>query len=177
MRQDTAIKERLSSHVAKYESPNSRSHWIIYALGTFISFFVFLEFLGAIFFLSRFSPSAFIYYLTPAYILFGRTLPTFLLSALLILFFYIALSSSVYGYGGKKTVISSGIYLIKEKGLIFQQENSKLLLPFYIITLASLGYHIIITPLDLSHVLTYIIFLLFAVSFIEYYQVALKDFF
>ncbi len=174
IKQNKDKKKDENSYVKSDESPHSSTHWIIYTIGTFISFFVFLEFLGALFFLSRFSPSSFVYHLTPAYLIFGRTMPTFLVSVLLIFSFYLVLSKIVYKNGGIRYIVSSNFYLIREKGLIFKQERSNLLFPFYIVPTFSLGYHIIISSLDLSHLLTYIIFLLFAVSLIEFYQVALK---
>lgn len=149
-------KESKPDETAK--APHSKKHWVVYILGTFISFWVFLEFILAQIFFSQLSPSDFIYYLTPSYLLWGRTITTFFFSALFVFIFYVTLSQKVYP--------------IQEKGLTFKSEDSYLLLPFYIIILFSLGYHIIVSPIKLSNLLTYIIFFLTAESFVEYQRVA-----
>lgn len=166
---EVSIKKDASKE-STTKSSHTRSHWIVYVSSIFISFFVLIEFLGSLFFFSRLSPSSFVYHLTPAYLFFGRTIPAFLLSAILIFLFYVVLSRKVYITGVNK-ILSSNDGKKKNRGLIFKRANAGLLIPFYIIPLASLGYHIIVTPIDISNAFTYIIFLLFGISFVEYNQI------
>jgi len=137
---------------------DSRKHWIIYSLGTFISFLVLLEFIISQIFFSQLSPSVFTYHLTPFYLIWGRTSPTVFFSTGLVVLFYLTLSQKVYVLGKNR--------------LTYKSSNAYFLLPFYIIMAASLGYHIIVAPLELSNLLTYVIFLLIAESFYEFSQVA-----
>ncbi len=133
-------------------------HWVVYATITFLSFFVFAEFALSLSFLSILSPSTLMFYFTPAGFFFGEALVSLFASVLLFLGLFIILRRKVY---------------VKNEGnLRFNQSESHFLLPFYLISLVSLGFYISFIPLELSNILTYIVFLILFESFIEHIQVS-----
>jgi len=133
-------------------------HWVVYSTITFLSFFVFAEFAFSLSFLSILSPSTFMFYFTPAGLFLGETFASFFASALLFLTLFIILRRKVY--------------VKEENGLSFKSSNSHLMLPFYIIPLTSLALYISLIPLELSNLLTYVVFLILFESFIEHVQVS-----
>lgn len=133
-------------------------HWVVYSTITFLSFFVFAEFAFSLSFLSILSPSTLMFYFTPAGLFLGETFASFFASVLLFLTLFIILRKKVY--------------VKEENGLSFKRSNSRLMLPFYIIPLTSLALYISLIPLELSNLLTYVIFLILFESFIEHVQVS-----
>ncbi len=133
-------------------------HWVVYATITFLSIFVFAEFALSVSFISILAPSTFMFYFTPVGFFVGEALVSFFASVLLFL--------------GLFTVLRLKVYVKTDESLRFNRSDSYLLLPFYLIPLASLGIYISLIPLELSNILTYLIFLILFESFIEHVQVS-----
>jgi len=133
-------------------------HWFVYSSCLFLSLFVLLEFMLSLVFISTIAPSNFMFYFTPAGLLMGESTGAFFFTALLFLGFLIVLKAKVY--------------VKNESSMKFNRENSHLLLPFYLIALSSLAVYIILVPLELSNLLSYVIFILLAESFAEHYHVS-----
>jgi len=131
---------------------------MVYFTCTFISIFVFMEFFFTLMFYTSVAPTDFMYYLTPAAFFLGESLESFFLTFILFL--------------GMFVVLRTRVYVIGEKGLMFNSKNSLALSPFYLVALISLGIHIATIPLELSNILIYVIFALLFESFIEHLQVS-----
>lgn len=140
------------------KAANYWKHWVIYSTVTFLSIFVFIEFAISVSLLSVLSPSTFMFYFTPLGFFLGEALVSLFASALLFVGLFIVLRLKVY--------------VKKDNSLKFNRSKSYLMLPFYLITLASLGVYISLIPLELSNILTYAVFLILFESFIEHIQVS-----
>ncbi len=137
---------------------NRWRHIMIYFTCTFVSVFVFLEFFFTLFFFTTIAPTDLLYYFTPAPFFLGESLESFLLTFVLFLVMFVVLRTKVY--------------VKSNRGLKFNSRNSVALLPFYLITLPSLGFYIATIPLELSNILIYVIFILLFESFVEHIQVS-----
>ena len=140
------------------QAKNHWKHWVIYSTATFLSIFVFAEFALSVSFLSILAPSTFMFYFTPVGFFVGEALVSFFASVLVFL--------------GLFVVLRQKVYVKTDRSLKFNQSESYLLLPFYLIPLASLGIYISLIPLELSNLLTYAVFLILFESFIEHVQVS-----
>ncbi len=133
-------------------------HWLVYFTVTFLSLYVFGEFALSISFFSILSPSTFMFYFTPAGFILGEALVSFFISVL----FFI----------GLLFVLREKVYVKNENSMKFNRSSSYLLLPFYLVSLGSLGIYISMIPLELSNIVTYVVFLILFDSFVEHVQVS-----
>jgi len=140
------------------QAKNHWKHWVVYSTATFLSIFVFAEFALSVSFLSILAPSTFMFYFTPVGFFLGEALVSFFASVLVFL--------------GLFTILRLKVYVKTDRSLRFNQSDSYLLLPFYLIPLASLGIYISLIPLELSNILTYAVFLILFESFVEHVQVS-----
>jgi len=140
------------------QAKNHWKHWVVYSTATFLSIFVFAEFALSVSFISILAPSTFMFFLTPVGFFLGEALVSFFASVLVFL--------------GLFTVLRLKVYVKTEESLRFNRSDSYLLLPFYLVPLVSLGVYISLIPLELSNILTYLVFLILFESFIEHVQVS-----
>lgn len=135
--------------------------WIVYGTLLFIIFLGLVE-LGVSFaFFSMFSPTTSALFLTPVGF-FAPVTVAGIVSMVYLLLLYYVLSGHVFKYDGKTVT--------------YNKEKAIYLLPFYLISGVSLSVHLAYTPIRISHVFSFVFFVVFAESCYEYLQVVdLRD--
>ncbi len=144
--------ENISSVVSNWK------HWLVYTTLTFLSIFVFAEFALSASLYSLVAPSSFMFYFTPVGLFFGESMVSLFATVLLFL--------------GLFFILRFRVYVKKENSLKFNRSDAYKLLPFYLTVIISLAIYISMIPLELSNIVTYVVFILLFESFVEHSQIS-----
>jgi len=133
-------------------------HWLVYSTCTFLTIFVIVEFVLSVSLFAMIAPSTFMFYFTPVGLVLGETIVSLFASVLLFVCLFIVLRFKVY--------------VKNENSLKFNRSKAYLLLPLYLTAIISLAIYISYIPLELSNLVTYVVFIILFESFIEHTQVS-----
>ncbi len=140
-----------------WDSLMEAKHWIVYGSLLFIIILGLIDIITAFAFISVLSPTVSTLFLTPAGFIGMSSIAGIVSILFLVLLLYVFVKHVFEHKDNNK--------------LYYNKERSIYLLPFYLIAGISLSIHLFYTPIALTHIFTFIFFVIFVESTYEYLHI------